>query len=190
MNRHKHSVKDFRKYKDKVNYLISLQSIYLALLNKYATIELKRRSVKSTVTLPFLCVSKITFSQLDTILVWKLIEDKIHHIFVLETNNNIEKAIAASHVKKNRLNVSIQLLEDFLFEKGYRYTYSLFYRKDGSISGEVSIGIYCNNILQYDINAIKTIGSSINNYLTSQLKNNPTVDITKGDPIICDLLNK
>ncbi|EDR23984.1 hypothetical protein EDI_156670 [Entamoeba dispar SAW760] len=190
MNKHKHNINDFRKYKDKVNYLISLQSIYLALLNKYATIELKRRSVKSTVTLPFLCVSRITFSQLDSILVWKFIEDKIHHIFVLETKNNIGKTIAASHIKKNRLNISIQLLEDFLFEKGYRYMYSLFYRKDGTIAGEVNIGIYCNNILKYDINAIKTIGSSINHYLTDQLKNNPTLDITKGDPIIYNLLNK
>ena len=170
------------KYKDKVNYQISLQSLFIALINQFATISMNKRNVRTTVTLPFLSINQIKFeNEEDTIDLWDFIEERIHTISQNEILKGVKKETANTRIKKYRINYSIQLLEDILFEIGYRFTYKYIRKKDGNISLELVNKIYFNDILIFNKQSIKERGKEINHFLTQLMDQKNYIILEKND---------
>ena len=170
------------KYKDKVNYQISLQSLFIALINQFSTISMNKRNVRTTVTLPFLSINQIKFeNEEDTIDLWDFIEERIHTISQNEILKGVKKETANTRIKKYRINYSIQLLEDILFEIGYRFTYKYIRKKDGNISLELVNKIYFNDILIFNKQSIKERGKEINHFLTQLMDQKNYIILEKND---------
>ena len=187
MNDNDGEIGDFKKYKDKINYQISLQSIFICLINKYASIKFKRRTVKTSVTLPFLSISEIAFSEIDTIPINDFIQERVKQIYEYDIKNGIKESTANSRLKKNRIIYSIEFLEDILFELGYQFNYTFIFRKNRTICGEIVEDIFYkhnNQQIHYSNHFIKKIGEKVNTFLYTQIDHQSHFSIEKNDPTI------
>ena len=184
-------VGDFKKYKDKTDYQISLEAFFIALINQYATITIKKRTVKTSVTLPYLCITEISFNHFDTIKVDDFIQNRIKQEYDSDIINGIKEATAHSRLKKKRIILALQFLEDILFELGYRFHYTFFRRKNKTVCGELVSEIFKLDVNQlksneqqknevvhpsifYSDSEIKKVGVKINAYLYNVLEKKNT----------------
>ena len=179
---------EMKKYSNKLNYQIALQSLFIGLLNQFASISLKKRNVKTSVTLPFLCITQLSFSPNDTVFLWELIEEKINKMYQYDIQNGVKQNTAQSRVKRNRIIQSIQILEDMLFQFGYRFGYKFIYKKNGNVSLELVHEIYFNKVLQFSTENIKEKGSQINEYLRNAMNQRQYIEIDQNNDVLQSLL--
>ncbi|ELP94732.1 hypothetical protein EIN_340700 [Entamoeba invadens IP1] len=181
---------DFRQYKDLTNQLVMEESVFIALINRHADVLIKRRSVKSSVTLPFLCIAQITFSMNDSILFSQLIEDKIGCIKSLEMSQGVKESTANERLKKNRLKQTNFLLNDILSEIGYFNRTKFEKRKTGGLVLEFIDSIECVNGDFFDGDDIAFYGKRINNFLEKAINEKPSVLFEKDNQQLQNLIGK
>ncbi|EKE39181.1 hypothetical protein ENUP19_0317G0088 [Entamoeba nuttalli] len=188
MSQHKEKAY-FKNYKDKINYQVSLQSIFIGLINRYAKIMLKRRTVKATVTKPFLCIEFIEFEETDTILFWEFIENMIKSMYNEDRKNNIKETTASERLKRNRIIYSIHLLEDILGELGFSFKHQTIKRKNGQIALEFVVGIFYDNSMIMMEEGIVKKGGELNQYFMKLLKTTQFVVIAKDNTDVQTIIN-
>ena len=183
-------VGDFRKYKDKINYQIALESVFIALINQHATITIKRRSVKTSVTLPYLCITEIMFNDTDIVFLEDLVQNRVKLEYDTDLVNGTKETTAYSRLKKKRIIIALELLEDILFELGYRFNYVYLRRKNKSIAGEIVDEIVKNENVSYSDVFIKKVGVKINAYLYDVIEKSTILVLEKNNPLLQQFLEE
>ncbi|ELP94241.1 hypothetical protein EIN_186780 [Entamoeba invadens IP1] len=178
-----------RQYKNVTNQKMLEQAIFIVLINRHAEVMIKRRNVKPSVTLPFVCISQIAFSVNDSVLFSQMVEEKITSIMKDEISKGVKESTATERMKKNRIKQTNYFLIDILSELGYKYTWIIESKKVGTAPHEIIESIVCTNgqVIQRD--DIEKSGKKISEFLAQAVKEKPCVLFERNEPRLQQRLN-
>ena len=150
------------------NYQVFQQSILLTLLNKFASITIKREKKKSNTTLPFFTIHSITFINNDKLDFDNFIHKRCSEMKEYDITNGINMKTATRRYKTNRITEVIHTLIDLLRIYGEEIETNMTRYKEGIKQSETMIGITIKG-KQYNETEIKKEGKRINELIQKEL---------------------
>lgn len=187
------------------NYQTHQQCVFLACLNEFCSIEMKKPTKRVVVTLQFFQIESLIFSEEDKIYFNKHVQMLVKQRLDYEIKIGIEQKKAARRSENYRFTLALNVLNDLLCEFGYvltrriaqtkRYARKKKQLKDSidphkDTMGETIHYIWRNGKLLFERSDIETIGKEINNYFLSLFEKNDSVHIGMKDPVLMKLIHK
>ena len=190
-----------KKCKDKLrqhelkNYFCYENDVLIALLNKFASITLKKAIKQSslTSTLPVIISIKFIHDNLlfstDDINLEELSEIQCSLlIHQSKDKENISQRTMMRRKEKNKEIFKMNLMMDILMEIGYSYESKLSNKTEKTIQLERINNIYNKGKSILNRTMIEKKGQIINEYLTEQLQNKNYIILTANDRNIQDMI--
>ena len=190
-----------KKCKDKLrqhelkNYFCYENAVLIALLNKFASITLKKAIKQSslTSTLPVIISIKFIHDNLlfstDDINLEELSEIQCSLlIHQSKDKENISQRTMMRRKEKNKEIFKMNLMMDILMEIGYSYESKLSNKTEKTIQLERINNIYYKGKSILNRTMIEKKGQMINEYLTEQLQNKNYIILTANERNIQDMI--
>ncbi|ELP93087.1 hypothetical protein EIN_053220 [Entamoeba invadens IP1] len=110
-----------KRYKEERDYQSLVRAVCIVLLNQYGNVEVKRKSKKGSVALPFLRIGRLQFSENDCLNVKDFVKKRVQIQWNLDIENQMNETTALCRKKKNAIGESINFVVDLLGELGFRF---------------------------------------------------------------------
>ncbi|EKE39796.1 hypothetical protein ENUP19_0218G0024 [Entamoeba nuttalli] len=177
----KHSYIDNRNYQSKV------RAFCIALLNRHCDINLKKRSCRKLLTIPFLQIQRLYFSDDNVIDLQAVIKRRVYSLEEKDIKNNINTQRAFHRKKKNGYRESINIINDLLSEFGYCIHSSQTPGRYNTVKMDIVKSITFNGII-YDKIAIERIGEEMCKEIEKKFGNERTFVLKQNDNTLSMLL--
>ncbi|EDR28471.1 hypothetical protein EDI_315750 [Entamoeba dispar SAW760] len=170
-----------RKYqfREKRNYQVAQQSIFLALLNDYFEIELLPPIKRSNVATQLLRINRLVHGE-DSILFNLVVEHRCNDLFQKDIENGVPIKTAMRRMETYKISEGLHLLIDLLFELGYIFVSRVTKGAQGSQRIETVKEIWRNGKVILEKSDIEELGTQINSYFFNEIKSQNNCTISKG----------
>ena len=181
------------------------QCVFLACLNEFCAIEIKKPIKRVVVTLQFFQVEALLFSEDDIIYFHKHVQMLVRQRLEYEIKIGIDPKKASRRSENYRFTLALNVLNDMLSEFGYtlsrkvaqsrRYCKRKEEKQKEQIDpqkdtmGETIHYIWRNGKLLFERQQIEIIGKEINDYFNSLFDEKETITIGLKDPYLMKLIN-
>ncbi|BFU21102.1 hypothetical protein EHI8A_000080 [Entamoeba histolytica HM-1:IMSS-B] len=176
------------------NYQTCQEAIFLACLNEFCDIQIHKPAKKALVTMQFLPIESLIFSNEDSISFSKLIQTLVKQRMNYEVSIGVVPKTATRRSENYRFILSLNILCDLLSEFGYvllsKAPSPRKHRKKKEPSDKDALGetihfIIRNGKVLFNKERIETVGKKVNQYINSIFTtNNTSIIISKNDPCL------
>ncbi|KAL7721953.1 TATA-binding protein-associated phosphoprotein [Entamoeba marina] len=157
------SKEKFKRWKD----YQSLQEAVLGLLNKHCDIVYRNPFKKTVVTVQFISVDKLIFTENDVVDVIGFIQQRCKERMECDIQNGVSQKTAMRRYDNNKFSETLHLLCDLLIELGFQFQTTKTPAKDYQQTHETVVDIYNNDGFLFGKVDIMNKGKRINDYLCS-----------------------
>ena len=183
------------------NYQTCQEAIYIACLNEFCEIQLKKPTKKAYVTMQFFQIESLNFSDEDIIQFSKLVQLLVKQRMEYEVSIGVEQKTAARRSENYKFSISLNLLNDLLTEFGYVLRDKIYFNsnpkrnvKKKNESQKESIGetihfIFKNGKILFDKEKIESIGKNINSYLLNLFNDKNIIVLKRKDSMLNSFVN-